>query len=135
MNVDDEILPETIDNVTVYRNVARATHTGLELSRRTRVERSTSIEGSYAYSRFILDDFGIFSGNRLPGIPAHLGTVRASHSHRSGWDGYLSLVMAGKAYVNDANLEAADGYAVVGAGAGYRFRKARLFLRAETSAT
>src|SRR5690606_12491993 len=40
MAVDDEILPETVDNVTVYRNVAKATHTGLELSWRVAASRA-----------------------------------------------------------------------------------------------
>lgn len=42
MVLDDEILPETIDNVTVYRNVAKATHTGIEMSLRARGTRAVS---------------------------------------------------------------------------------------------
>jgi iron complex outermembrane receptor protein len=131
MIVDDEILPETIDNVTVYRNVARATHSGLELSLRARATRALSLEGSYAYSRFILDDFGVFSGNRLPGIPAHMGTTRISYVDPRGWDAAGALVLAGETYVNDANAEAADGYAVLSANVGYRIRGVRFFLRGE----
>jgi iron complex outermembrane receptor protein len=120
-----------VDAVTVYRNVARASHLGLELSVRTRVRGSLSIEGTYAWSHCILEDFGAFSGNRLPGVPAHAGTVRASYTHASGWDGAASLVLAGQAFVNDANAEAADGYVVVAASLGYRAGRMRLFVRGE----
>jgi iron complex outermembrane receptor protein len=131
MRVDDEILPETVNNVTVYRNVARASHTGVELSLRTRASRSVSVEGTYAWSRFVLDDFGDFSGNRLPGVPAHVGTIRAAYSHASGWDGSSSLVLAGRTFVNDANSAVADGYAVMSASVGYRAGRLRLFIRGE----
>ncbi|HXW06978.1 MAG TPA: TonB-dependent receptor [Vicinamibacterales bacterium] len=131
MVVDDEILPETIDNVTVYRNVAKATHTGIELSVRARATRALSIEGTYGYSRFMLDDFGVFSGNRLPGIPAHMGTTRVSYVDPRGWDAAAAVVFAGKAYVNDTNAEAADGYAVLSASCGYRIKGVRVFARGE----
>jgi iron complex outermembrane receptor protein len=131
MNVEDEILPETVDNVTVYRNVARATHTGLELSLRSRTFRGLLLEGTYAWTRFILDEFDEASGNRLPGVPEHAGTVRASWSHASGWDGSASLVLAGRTFVNDANTESADRYAVVSATAGFRTGHVRVFVRAE----
>ncbi len=131
MAVDDEILPETVDDVTVFRNVAKATHAGLELSVRARPARTIDLEGTYAYSRFLLDDFGVFSGNRLPGVPAHMGTLSASYRAPSAWDAGLSLALAGKAWVDDANLEAAGGYAVWSASGGYRFGRARLFVRGE----
>jgi iron complex outermembrane recepter protein len=131
MRVNDEILPETINNVTVYRNVAQATHSGMEMSARARVLRSLTVEGTYAWSRFILEEFGAFSGNRLPGIPTHMGTLRAAYSSAAGWDGALNLVFAGRAFVNDANNEAAPGYGVVSADAGYRLARSRLFLRLE----
>ncbi len=129
MQVDDEILPETIENVTVYRNVAKASHTGVEMSLRARAARSLTVEGTYAYSRFILDEFGSFSGNRLPGIPAHMGTVRATYISAAGWDAAANLVFAGDTYVNDANSDTAPGYGVLSAHAGYRLTGVRLFLR------
>jgi iron complex outermembrane receptor protein len=129
--VTDEILPQTIDNVTVYRNVAEASHTGFELSVRARARRDLTLEGSYAWSRFILEDFEPFSGNRLPGIPAHLGTARVSYVSPRGFDASGSLVFGDKAYVNDANDEAAGGYAVLSALVGYRRRAVRLFLRGD----
>ncbi|MGH9370736.1 MAG: TonB-dependent receptor domain-containing protein [Vicinamibacterales bacterium] len=131
LKVDDEILPETINNVTVYRNVAEASHSGAELSVRTRLARSISIETTYAYSRFILERFGTFSGNRLPGIPTHMGTVRTSYAGGAGWDGGLTLVFAGKSHLNDANTREAPAYAVVSAQAGRRIGMARLFVRVE----
>jgi iron complex outermembrane receptor protein len=131
MVVDDEILPETVNSVTVYRNVARATHAGLELSVRGQVAPALSVEGTYAYSRFVLDDFGLFSGNRLPGVPAHMGTLTASYRNARGWDSAISLVLAGETWVNDANSEVAGRYAVLSANAGYRFGHARVFARGE----
>jgi iron complex outermembrane receptor protein len=131
MGVDDEILPATIDNVTVYRNVARAVHFGVEASGRARVVPSITLEGSYAYARFTLDDFGVFSGNRLPGIPSHTGSVRVSWSARQRVDLYASLTAASGAFVNDANAEQADAYGVIGLGASYRAGHLRLFARAD----
>jgi iron complex outermembrane recepter protein len=130
MVVDDEILPETIDNVTVYRNVARAVHTGLETSLRLRPLRPLTVEGTYAYSRFVLDEFGAFSGNRLPGVPAHAGSVRAAMA--SGrWDGHAAVVWAGPTFVSDANTERANAYGVISGGVGYRLGRVRLFARGE----
>lgn len=129
MQVDDEILPETIENVTMYRNVAEASHTGVEMSLRARAARSLTVEGTYAYSRFILDEFGSFSGNRLPGIPAHMGTVRATYISAAGWGAAANFVFAGDTYVNDANTDTAPGYGVLSAHAGYRLSGVRLFLR------
>jgi iron complex outermembrane receptor protein len=131
MRVTDEILPETIDNVTVYRNVAEAGHTGLELSARLRATPGLTIDGTYSWSRFVLEDFGAFSGNRLPGIPAHTGTLRGSYVHARGWDAAVALTWSGETFVSDANTERAPAYGVVSAQAGYEFGIARVFLRAE----
>ena len=60
-----------------------------------------------------------------------MGSVRASYVPGSGWDGSASLVVAGKTYVNDANSEAASGYAVVAASLGYRAGPVRVFIRGE----
>ncbi len=131
MRVTDEILPETVDTVTVYRNVAEADHTGVELSSRLRAARWLTVDASYAWSRFVLAEFGAFTGNRLPGIPAHTGTLRAAVAGVGPWDASASLVAAGPTWVNDANTEAAGGYAVLSAGAGYRIGPVRLFARGE----
>lgn len=131
MRVDDEILPETVDNVTLFRNVAKATHTGIELSVRTDVGRALALEGTYAYSRFVLDDFGVFSGHRLPGVPAHAGTVSATYRVTRGWDANFNVIVAGPTWVNDVNAEEAAGYAVLAGSLGYRVGGARLFLRGE----
>lgn len=120
MRVTDEILPETVDNVTVYRNVAAADHTGLEASARWRAAPWLTIDASYAWSRFVLSEFGAVSGNRLPGVPAHAGTLRASLAGAGAWDALAALVAAGATWVNDANSEAAGAYGVLSAGAGYR---------------
>jgi outer membrane receptor protein involved in Fe transport len=128
MGVTDEILPETIDNVTVYRNVAKAVHTGVELSARARASRWLSLDATYAYSRFTLDEFGAFSGNRLPGIPPHVGTVRASLTGPGGWGGHAALTAASSTYVNDANSESAAAYGVISGGAGYRVGHVRFFV-------
>jgi iron complex outermembrane recepter protein len=131
MVVNDEILPETVQNVTVYRNVAVATHAGLEVSGRARVMPWLSVAATYGYARFTLDEFDVFSGNRLPGVPSHTGTVRADLSVRSRWDGFLALVAASSAFVNDANTESASRYGVVSTGAAYRMGPVRLFVRGE----
>jgi iron complex outermembrane receptor protein len=131
MRIDDAILPETVNNVTLFRNVARASHTGLELSARVRPTTALAVDGAYAYSRFTLGDFGAFTGNRVPGTPAHAGSVRASYTGGRGWDAAVSLVTAGRAYVSDANTETAGAYAVVSATGGYRLGRARAFVRGE----
>lgn len=131
MVVDDEILPETIDNVTVYRNVAKATHSGVELSLRARLTTALAFESTYTWSHFILDEFGVFSGNRLPGVPAQMGSARLAYASSRGWDAAAALVFAGRNYVNDANSEFADGYRVLSVNAGYKLGHLRLFVRGE----
>ncbi len=131
MTVNDEILPETVQNVTVYRNVAATTHAGVEASGRVRVVPGLTVATTYSYSRFTLDEFGVFSGNRLPGIPSHTGSVRGDLSVRNRWEGFVALVAASSTFVNDANTESALRYGVVSAGAGYRIGPVRLFVRGE----
>jgi len=131
MVVDDEILPATIDNVTVYRNVARAGHLGLEASARAQVSSWLTLDATYAYARFTLDNSGVFSGNRLPGVPPHTGTFRASIAAARGWDVYAALTAASPAFVNDANSEEAGAYGVVSAGLGHAIGRLRLFARGD----
>jgi iron complex outermembrane receptor protein len=133
MAVDDEILPATIDNVTVYRNVARAVHTGIEASSRLRAFAWLALDASYAYARFTLDEFGVFSGNRLPGVPPQTGSVRATLTG-GAWDAYGAVTFAGSAFVSDANTERADAYGVVTAGVSRRLGRLRVFARVDNVA-
>jgi iron complex outermembrane receptor protein len=61
------------------------------------------------------------SGNRLPGVPVH--SLFADMEARVGEALKVGLEMRvdSKVYVNDANTEAAPGYAVFNARAGYEF--------------
>jgi iron complex outermembrane receptor protein len=111
--------------------VARAVHAGVEASVRASARPWLVLDATYAWSRFILDELGTFSGNRLPGIPPHAGTVRATFSGARGWDGYVALVAASGTFVSDANTESADAYGVLSAGAGHRIGRVRLFVRGE----
>ena len=87
MQVTDEILPITIDDATLFFNVAETSHTGIELSARTRPAPWLQLDGTYAYSRFILEEFDELSGNHLPGIPTNQGRVGVAIGPIRGLDG------------------------------------------------
>lgn len=130
MPIRDEILPVTVNEVTVYRNIARTSHTGIEAVVESRLGAHWQIHGGYAWSRFVLEELGAFSGNRLPGIPSHAGTVRGVFTG-GPWDAALGLTLATETWVNDANDEAAEGYAVLSGSAGRQIGRVRIFVRAD----
>ena len=131
MQVFDEILPVTVDNATLFFNVAETSHTGIELSVRARPVRLLQLEGTYAYSRYVLEEFDELSGNRLPGIPTNRGTIRAMLGPFGGLEFASDVTFAGETFVNNANDEAATGYAVVSLLGRYRLGLAGLFLRGD----
>jgi iron complex outermembrane receptor protein len=131
MVVKDEILPETLNNVTVYRNVAEATHSGLEAAATYRPVPRVTLDAAYTWAHYVLSDFGRFSGNRLPGVPGHFGTARLSVAPQPRVEIGASLRWATATFLNDANSEEADGYGVVGLTAGYRLGPSRLFVRVD----
>ena len=131
MQVTDEILPVTIDDVTLFFNVAETSHTGVELSVRARPTALVQLDGTYAYSRFILEEFDDLSGNRLPGIPTNQGTVGVSVGPFGAFDVSGNLTFASETFVNDANDEAANAYAVVSLLGRYRLGDASVFVRGD----
>ena len=131
MLVTDEILPITVDNVTQFFNVAETSHTGIELSVRARPAPFVQLDGTYAYSRFVLEEFDELSGNRLPGIPANQGTIGAALGPFGSLDLAANVTSAGETFVNDVNSEAANAYAVISLLGRYQVGRARFFLRGD----
>ena len=131
MHVTDEILPITIDDATLFFNVAETSHTGVEVSVRTRPSPLVQLDATYGYSRFILEEFDALSGNRLPGVPVNHGRIGTAIGPFGGFDLAGDLTFASETFVNDANAEAASGYAVVSILGRHRVGFARFFVRVD----
>ena len=131
MHVTDEILPITIDDATLFFNVAETSHTGIELSLRARPTARLQLNGTYAYSRFILEEFDELSGNLLPGIPTNQGRLGAIVGPFGNFDFGADVTFASETFVNDANDQAANAYAVIALLGRYRVGVARFFIRGD----
>jgi iron complex outermembrane receptor protein len=115
---------------TDFRNAARTRREGVELAWEGRF--SGGVEAAVAVTRLdarYVEPFGaaapVAAGNRLPGVPA--ATYYAELAWRDAASGFHAAVEArgsAKTFVNDANSEAAGGYALWHLRAGFEQRGA-----------
>ncbi len=119
LDVTDRLVPFQAedDGRTYFRNSGANTHDGVELAAEWMPRAWLTLRAVYAGSRFVFDDEAL-AGNRLPGIPPHrfFGDVRVEWG---GWWTRLALERVSAYFVNDANTEKNDGYAVVDVYAGH----------------
>ncbi|MEX0821674.1 MAG: TonB-dependent receptor [Rhodothermales bacterium] len=101
-----------------FRNVGENTHRGLEAMLSWYPAASWQIDASYTGSRFEFDEDEL-SGNLIPGIPEHrlFGAVR---TNRSGLWARVEGEVVSEYFVNDANTDVNDGYAVFDLSLGHR---------------
>ncbi|MGD2151901.1 MAG: TonB-dependent receptor, partial [Gemmatimonadales bacterium] len=69
---------------------------------------------------------GDFSGNRVPGVPPHRLHARVGYARDTGPSGSLRLSVTDDHFVDSANENRNDGYAVVDLRLGYTAHIARL---------
>lgn len=123
---DGEIVPLTVENGrTIFQNVDQVQRRGLEASLHSDWGRiATRLAYTWLDARFNTSFVNgsnalVAAGKRLPGVPQH--SLFADIAYRPIQPLTLGLEMRaeGKAYVDDANSDAAPGYATVNIRAGY----------------
>ncbi len=93
-----------------FRNVGENTHRGVEAAATMIPHPAFELEAAYTGSRYVFNDESL-EGNLLPGVPEHrlYGSLQAI---RGGLWGRVEGEAVSEYYVNDANTDVNDGYAV-----------------------
>jgi iron complex outermembrane recepter protein len=116
--VRDELIPFEVPGGSgrrYFRNAGRTDRRGAELSLAASAgPLETGL--AYTFARLRFDDYQVgtadFSGNRIPGVPAHQAQATMTWRHRAIFitaDG----IAASRAYVDDANTTRAPAYRVL----------------------
>lgn len=114
MEIKDKLSPfqtEAGGDRTFFRNSGENQHQGVELA--VNIQPSPAFSGQFIRmsNLFELKDEGL-DGNRLPGIPDHRTILSGRYSGASFW-AQVQFEHATSYYVNDANTQKNDGYAVL----------------------
>lgn len=127
-DVTDELLPAgtNVDLGSLFfNNAGESERFGVEAGLTYRLLPGLDVTLAYTYSDFEFETFvdptipADFSGNRIPGAPEHFGHAEISYHHPSGLYGVFDVQAVDKIYVDNANSDAAEGYAVANFRAGY----------------
>ncbi len=101
----------------LFENAGSSEHRGVEAHVSALLAPGTTLSASYTYSDFQFEEFQTedddFSGNEVPGIPPHQFHGRVGYRHPSGASGSVKLTAADGFFVDSANQNRNDGYAVV----------------------
>jgi iron complex outermembrane receptor protein len=118
VRTQDEIAVDTSSGGrTTYRNAGRTRRSGLEagLSAAWRNGFGLALAYTYLTARYgeTLPGSAIRAGNFIPGIPRQTLFAEGSWTHRpSGFSTALEVRSVSKVWVNDANSDAAERYAI-----------------------
>ncbi|CAM3560967.1 TonB-dependent receptor family protein [Paracidovorax anthurii] len=124
-----EIVPAaTVNGRTVYQNADSVRRRGLELAWSARAGAFTP-RAAYTYlDAFFASPYTgaggalVPAGNRLPGTSRHVAQLAVDYVPAPAWTVGAAVDLSGPAQANDANTEAAPGYAVAGLRAGYTWK-------------
>jgi len=124
----DEIVPLTTQNGrAIFQNVDEVRRRGLEVAWHT---KWGSVHTQLAYT--LLDarfrqqftnaqGTVIAAGSRLPGAPMHSLSTQLEYRPQDRLTLGMEMRVESMAYVDDANSDAAPGYAIIGLRTGYEF--------------
>ena len=126
---NNEIVPLAVNSGrTIFQNVDRVQRRGAEISwKSTWNQVKTHLSYTWLDARFRqsfanAQNATIAAGNRLPGAPMHSLFTDIEYRPVAPLSLGLEMLVESKAYVNDLNSDAAPGYAVLNARAGYAFQ-------------
>jgi iron complex outermembrane receptor protein len=106
-----------------FENAGSSVHDGIEAGISALVAPGWTASLAYTYSNFKFDEFvtdaGDFSGNRVPGVPPHQLHARLGYARGTGPSGSLRLTATDDYFVDSANENRNDGYAIVDLRLGY----------------
>ncbi|AVS90752.1 ligand-gated channel protein [Paracidovorax avenae] len=124
-----EIVPAaTVNGRTVYQNADRVRRRGMELGWSARmgafVPRAayTYLDAFFASPYTGAGGVAVPSGNRLPGTARHTARLSLDYAPDARWTLGGAVDFSSRVQANDANTEAAPGYAVAGLQAGYGWK-------------
>ncbi len=116
--VSDELIPFEVAGGSgrrFFRNAGRTDRRGAEVAASS-VAGPFDIGVAYTFARLRFEDYHVgaddFSGNTIPGVPAHQAQVSTTWRRRSLF-ATAEGVAAGRAYVDDANRTRAPAYRVL----------------------
>lgn len=113
-----------------FENAGSSVHEGIEAGISALVAAGWTASLAYTYSNFRFDEFvtdaGDFGGNCVPGVSPHQLHARIDYARGPGPSGSLRLTAVDEYFVDSANENRNDGYAVVDLRLGYTVHTGRL---------
>jgi iron complex outermembrane receptor protein len=133
--IEDEIIPFEVYGDVFFRNAAKTTRNGLEVSGSVDVIEGLNLQASYTFSDFTYDEYLAltidenldttsqnFAGNYAPSVPQHNAFFALAYNHNITQDitGFIrgSVRYVSGMYVDDANSDKTDDYTTLNAGIG-----------------
>lgn len=120
VNTNNEIVSyevEAFPGRDFFRNAGKTVRKGIELSGKHHISPIWTADVTYAYMDIDYKEFinggSDFSGNRLPGIPAHRATISSYYHSESGLKIKLQGFFTGDVQLNDANTAVSPSYQLV----------------------
>ena len=109
-----------------FRNAGSSERRGLELAANYTFASNWTLSSTYTFSDFTYKTFLIpgndFSGQDLPGIPQHMGSLTLSYEQSGGLHFQLQSRFIGRMYADDGNSEEVEDYVLLNINAGYQMR-------------
>ena len=116
---------------TAVVNAGKVDQNGLEFGATLRPFTGMQVAGSYTYSDFTYRDYvsggQSFSGNSVPGVPAHNVFAELSYRTEGGLTTAFDIQRVGTFFVNDLNTASNEPYVVANLRIGYDLRLRRGF--------
>ncbi len=149
--IDNEIVPFEVFSEVFFRNSARTERTGMEMGLEAEGLRGLQLHLAYTFSHFVYDQYRArtieigndgslitrdrdFSGNIVPSVPRHNLSLALTHTRQPlaylKWFGKIHLLKISGLYVDDANREQTEGYALWNATVGAQLLRGRFHLMA-----
>ncbi len=124
-------LPPLTGQFSAFVNAGKVDQNGLELGATLRPFAGMEMAGSYTYSDFTYRDYVTggqsFSGNTVPGVPAHNVFAEVRYRTEGGLSTAFDIQRVGRFFLNDFNTASNDPYVVANLRIGYDLRSRRGF--------
>jgi iron complex outermembrane receptor protein len=128
---DEIVSAGSVDGRATFRNAGHTRRHGLELGWNGEPAPGWQTAAAYTWLDAIYrgDGPGIAAGNRIPGIARQMAFAALTWNPPQGWRAGVEARYLGRMHVNDSNTEAAPGYFIAAAHAGYLLRRDRSTLQ------